>query len=173
MKTACAISRVVCAVLLAASIGCQRTDSDDKPVADTSADRLSVYEPYMPARVEITPLTGFVIPDGAQKPSRIQVYVSVLDSFDCQIKSPGTFRFEMYERAERSSEPRGERIVLWPDADLTEAVENNNYWRDFLGAYEFNLNFEPQTNRRYILDVTLLCPMGRRLSDDFELEYAK
>ena len=75
--------------------------------------------------------------------------VSLLDPFDCQIKSPGVFRFELYEYVQRSAEPKGQRVIIWPDIDLTECSENNNHWRDFLRAYEFNLDFGPQRNQCY------------------------
>ncbi|MHC4154643.1 MAG: hypothetical protein ACYST6_06945 [Planctomycetota bacterium] len=172
MKTAAAMARVLFPVLLLSAMGCEQSFNQNEPVGDEAADRLSVYKPYMAARLEITPLTGFASAGGGERPSRIQVYVSVLDSFDCEIKSPGTFRFELYERVDRSSEPKGARIALWPDVDLADGAENNSYWRDFLRAYEFNLDFEPQNNRRYILDITFVCPVDRRLSDDYVLEYA-
>jgi len=83
---------------------------------------------------------------------------------------PGVFRFELYERVVRSAEPKGRRIVIWPDIDLTGAAENNEYWRDFLRAYEFNLPFEAQIKQCYILQVTYLSPSGKRLSAELSLE---
>ena len=128
---------------------------------------------YAPAKVDIMPLTEFVLAPEAKGSSKLRVYISLLDSFDCQMKSPGVFRFELYEQILRSAEPKGKRIILWPDIDLTDAAKNNQYWKDFLRAYEFNLDFEPQASQNYILQATFLSPAGRRLSADFNLKSTK
>jgi len=151
--------------------------AEPSPKDDNDFD-VSIYAPYAPIKIDIMPLTGFVNlggTEGASKinpPSvwRINVYVSLLDSFGSAIKSPGVFRFEMYEYVERQASPKGGRIAIWPDIDLSNAVENNKYWRDFLRAYQFNLPFEPASNPSYILQVTFLCPTGKRLSDEFTLK---
>jgi hypothetical protein len=117
------------------------------------------------------PLTEFTTTNNGEKPSQIKVYVSLLDSFDCQIKAPAVFRFELYDKVLRSAEPKGKRVLIWPDIDLKDAAKNNEYWRDFLRAYEFDLPCEPENNKSYILQITSLCPDGKRLSADFALEY--
>ncbi|HUT31358.1 MAG TPA: hypothetical protein VMX13_16310 [Sedimentisphaerales bacterium] len=156
--------------LVLVGTGCEHPGGQSVPAGDRNSELFSLYKPYGAAKLDITPLTGFVV--GGERVSRIKAYVSLVDSFDCQIKSPGTFRFELYERVEASSERKGGRIAIWPDVDLTEVGENSGYWRDFLRAYEFNLDFEPQRNRRYILQVTCLCPTGVRLTGDFAIEYS-
>ena len=141
------------------------------PQKDNKA--LAGYTPYAPVKVDIMPLTEFTRPAGNDADSNIKVYVCLLDSFGCQQKSPGVFRFELYEYAQCNAEPRGRRIFIWPDIDLTAAEKNNKYWRDFLRAYEFNLDFEPQNNHNYILQATCFCPSGKRLSAQFSLKYTK
>jgi hypothetical protein len=131
------------------------------------------YSGYMPAKIDIMPLTDFIFVSPARSSSKLRIYVSLLDSFDCQVKSPGVFRFELYEQVLRSPEPKGKRIILWPDIDLTDVDENNQYWKDFLRAYEFNLDFEPKAQQNYILQVTFLSHAGRRLSADFNLKSPK
>ena len=140
-------------------------DKVSKPSIDTS-----VNTAYFPVKVEITPLTGFVNPIGQERVREINVYVNLLDSFGCQIKSPGVFRFEIYEHVQRSSEPKGKRIAIRPDIDLTDVAQNNKYWRDFLRAYHFSLPFEPTDGRSYIIQVTFLCPTGKRLTGEFVLK---
>ena len=144
--------------------GCESAPKTVGPSFDAS-----ICADYMPVKVDIIPLTEFVSGGNEHEATKISVYVSLLDSFDSQKKAPGVFRFELYEKAVRSPEPKGKRVVIWPDIDLTDAVENDNYWRDFLRTYEFSLDFEPQRNRSYILQVTYLCPSGKRLSDEFKL----
>ena len=136
-------------------------------------DRLSAYTHYSPVKIDIMPLTEFICVDDDEEASKIKVYVGLLDAFDCQIKTPGVFRFELYEYIPRSAEPKGRRIIIWPDIDLTDTVKNNKNWRDFLRAYEFHLDFEPASNQNYILQVTCLCPNGKRLSEEFCLKQAK
>lgn len=195
MKAIALLLQIFFFISLFGQAGCKEPPADDSirtepsPKADSDFD-VSIYATYAPVKIDIMPLTGFVnLGDtkGTSKGSRkhvpavrrpvesqvegagsqINVYVSLLDSFGSQKKSPGIFRFEMYEYIQRSAEPKGGRIAIWPDIDLSNAAENNRYWRDFLRAYQFNLPFEPASNQSYILQVTFLCPTGKRLSDEF------
>jgi len=178
MKATAVLLQMFFFISLLAQAGCEEPPADDSirtkssPKADNDFD-VSIYAPYAPVKIDITPLTGFISPASGDGAPEMNVYVSLLDSFACQIKSPGIFRFEMYEHIQRLAEPKGGRIAIWPDLDLTDAVENNKYWRDFLRAYQFNLPFEPASNQSYILQVTFLCPTGKRLSDEFTLKYTK
>ncbi len=174
MKLFSVIARAVFLALLVVVAGCEPAPPTPPipPVVDgTVPDKLSIYTRYVPAKVNIIPLTEFVSVGGAQNASKIKVYVSLLDSFGCQMKGPGKFRFELYNHVQRSAKPKGRRITIWPDIDLTGPVENNNYWRDYFRAYEFTLDFGPKENHSYVLEATCFCPNGRRLSADFLLKY--
>jgi hypothetical protein len=155
-------------LLLLVGAGCEPADAELSSGADSGFNQLSEYGPV---KLDIMPLTEFTGAGGGEKPSKIKVYVSLLDAFDCQIKTPAVFRFELYDRVPRSAEPKGRRIVIWPDINLNDVVKNNEHWRDFLRAYEFNLPFEPESNKSYILQVTSLCPGGKRLSAEFALKH--
>ena len=168
MKAIGIIAQVLLFVLLLFESGCEPVATELPPKINAS-----VYTHYAPVKIDIMPLTEFTGVGDMAEPSKINVYVSLLDSFGCQKKSPGVFRFELYEYVERSAEPKGRRITIWPDIDLTDAVENNNHWRDFLRAYEFNLGFEPESNQSYVLQATCLCPSGRRLSAEFTIKHTK
>jgi hypothetical protein len=131
-----------------------------------------IYAEYSPVKINILPLTEFIInPDTHQ--GQINLFVSLLDSFGSQIKSPCIFRFELYSRVPRSSEPKGGRIKIWPDVNLIAPKINNEYWRDFLRAYEFNLPFEPQAEQSFILEVTCICPNNKRISSEFSLKISE
>jgi hypothetical protein len=157
-------------LVLLLQTGCTLGPPDTRPPDDEAqADPVAAYLAYAAAKVHIIPLTGFATDSAAERPTQIRAYVSLLDEFDCQIKSPAVFRFELFKALERSPEPRGKRVIIWPDTDLTEPTENNTYWRDYLRAYEFNLDFQPAADQNYLLQVTCLCPAGRRLSADFRL----
>ena len=158
MKVAAVISQIFFSCLLLVEGGCKPVPvaAELLPDADSNFNELFVYTRYTPAKIDIMPLTELIRAGDTEVVSRLKVYVSLLDSFDCQIKSPGVFRFELYEYVPRSAEPKGRRIIIWPDIDLTEQEENNNYWQDFLRAYKFNLDFELRNNQSYILQVTCL-----------------
>jgi len=176
MKAIGVILKIFFFALLLVEAGCEPAPPAvlKPPTVDGNIpDKFSVYTRYVPAKIDIVPLTEFVAFGDDEEHSKIKIYVSLLDSFGCQIKSPGTFRFELYRYVPRSAEPKGKRIAIWPDINLTGAAENNNYWRDFFRAYEFALDFRPEKGQSYILEATCICPNGRRLSNDFALKYTK
>jgi len=173
MKVVGVIAQIFFLVLLLVEGGCGPATTESPPPGDNSSNLLSTYIAYAPVKIDIMPLTEFIGAGEPEEASKINVYVSLLDSFDCQKKSPGVFRFELYEYVERSADEKGRRIIIWTDVDLTDAVENNNHWRDFLRAYEFNLLFKPESNQSYVLQVTCLCPSGRRLSAEFTIKHTK
>ena len=124
---------------------------------------------FGPSRIEVLPLTELVqAPESAQR-TQLNVYVSLLDAFGSQIKAPGTLRFELYDYVQRSAAPKGQRIAIWPDIDLTRPDENHSHWQDFLRAYAFELGTEAARDRAYILEVTFIAPSSRRISVDFML----
>ena len=178
MKTAGVTTQIFFFILLLVEAGCEPPQvgpgrTGPPPIAVNDCNEVSTYARYAPVKIDIVPLTEFTgVSDAGEEP-KIKVYVSLLDSFGSQIKSPGIFRFELYERVPRSAEPKGRRIAIWPDIDLTDVVENNHYWRDFLRAYEFNFDFEPESDQSYVLQVTCLCPNGKRLSAEFALTRTK
>jgi hypothetical protein len=162
--------RLAILVFVLSCCGCEKGSSPPEinNRTETESQRLAIYSQYSPVKIDILPLSGLVGADDTGQ-SRIRVYVSLLDSFGSQIKSPCVFRFELYQRVQRSGEPKGTRIVIWPDIDVTEPVPNNQYWRNFLRAYEFFLPFEPQAGQTYILEVTCLCPNEKRLAAEYIL----
>jgi hypothetical protein len=92
--------------------------------------------------------------------------VCLLDSFDSQIKTPATFRFELFQHLQRSTDPKGRRLYIWPDIELVEPAANNSHWQDFMRAYVFTLPLEQPrlAGEVCILQATCLCPSGKRLS---------
>jgi len=147
---------------VALSVGCEPR------VSRTVVGECVLYAGYLPQRVDIMPLTGLV---EGESGTQIDVYVSLLDSSGYQARSPGIFRFEVYERVLRSSQRKGARVAIWPDIDLTEPAANSEYWRDFLRAYEFKLDFEPAAGKSYVMEITFLSSVsgGGRLSAEFEI----
>lgn len=171
----CRLSLVLCLLaMFLGNAGCEQMSGVPELTTKTDNDfqRLSVYSHFAPAKIDIMPLTEF-ISLGVTRQANINLYVSLLDSFSSQIKSPCVFRFELYQRVQRSAELKGRRIIIWPDIDLTDPAANNKYWQDFLRAYEFNLPFEPDASQNYILQATCLCPNGRRISAEFALKLPK
>jgi hypothetical protein len=124
---------------------------------------------YGPARIEILPLTELADAPAGQQGTQLTIYVSLLDAFGSQIKTPGTLRFELYEYVQRSAQAKGQRIAIWPDIDATAPSDNQKYWRDFLRAYEFTLTGQAPKGATYVLQVTCMIPGGKRLTNDFLL----
>ncbi|MBN1972608.1 MAG: hypothetical protein JW787_03145 [Sedimentisphaerales bacterium] len=155
--------------------GCEHPQTPSGQTAASGSEQekyISVYSQYSPVKTDILPLTEFVIGKETQQ-NEINLFVSLLDAFGSQIKSPCIFRFELYARVQHSSDPKGDRVMIWPDMDLNDPVINNEYWRNFLRAYEFNLPFEPQSNQPYILEVTCICPNNKRIASEFILKVQK
>jgi hypothetical protein len=125
---------------------------------------------FSATEIEVLPLTELVDATDGRQGTQLNVYVSLLDTYREKIKAPGTLRFELYEYVQRSAEPKGQRLAIWPDVDLTSPAENQKYWRDFLRAYEFTLGAQAARDRTYILEVTCMCPSGRRLSTEWPLK---
>lgn len=152
--------------------GCKQPVKPPSQIAAANpiqTDGNSVYAEYIPEKTVILPLTEFNINQDTQQ-GEIKLFISLLDAFSSQIKSPCTFRFELYMKLPRSSDPKGQRVMIWPDIDLNNPKINSDYWRDFLRAYEFKLSFEPQAGQSYILEVTCLCPNKKRLVSEFILK---
>jgi hypothetical protein len=161
-KTTFALKIILCCTL-ASIIGCEPQSPGKTAQKQIIQDESQscIDSDFAPDKIEIMPLTKMTI-DSRQN-AIIKVYVSLLDSFNCQKKWPGIFRFEIYQRTLRSTEPKGKRIFIWPDIDLTEANVNNSYWLDFLRAYQFELELEAAAFQDYILQITCLSADNRRL----------
>ena len=144
-------------------VGCTPLSPVSTP-SDDQGKGLGYQVGFAPAKINIIPLTEYVKPQESGQSGFIKVYISVLDEYGSQIKTPGTFRFELCERELRSVDPKGKRIIIWPDLDLTEAKTNNRYWRDFLRTYEFHLDVNPAGRDSVILDATFITPEGKRIS---------
>lgn len=174
MKVAGLISLLFFFALLLLNTGCDSALVSAKTPAENGGGMdVSIYASYAPTKLDIIPLTELVSVGEGNQASQINLYVGLLDSFGSQIKSPGVFRFELYGYVQRSADPKGNRLVIWPDMDLTDPAKNNEHWRDFLRTYEFNLDFEADRNQTYVLHVTFLCPAGKRLSSDVVLKATK
>jgi hypothetical protein len=180
MSLRSAICCLPCCLLLLS--GCDQpqpvTRSSQLPQSVATQDQAKTPEPapavaasgFGPARIEILPLTELADAPGGQQGTQLTIYVSLLDAFGSQIKTPGTLRFELYEYIQRSAQTKGQRIAIWPDIDATGASENQKYWRDFLRAYEFTLAGQAPKGATYVLQVTCMVPGGKRLTNDFLLK---
>ena len=167
-----------CLLLLA---GCEQPQPAPRPSRPpqpmTAQDQEKTVEPpgavspggFLPTRIEILPLTELTDAPAGQQGTQLTIYISLLDAFGSQIKTPGTLRFELYEYVQRSAQTKGQRIAIWPDIDITDPSENQKYWRDFLRAYEFKLACQAPKSGTYVLVATCMCPGSKRLTDEFTL----
>jgi len=171
-RSKCYCSLIFFVMLLVSGIsGCEQTKSPVDLTIENSGqvNKTAVYLEYAPVKIDILPLTEFATDEDTQQ-EVINIFVSIQDSFGSQIKSPCIFRFELYQRVPLSADAKGDRIVIWPDIDLIDPETNNEYWRNYLRAYEFKLTFEPQNIQPYLLEVTCLCPNNKRISEEFTIQ---
>lgn len=141
--------------------GCEEVQRNSKPAPGTFQKTCI----FMPHKISFNQLTEI------SKSGQINAYIDVTDEFHSRMKTQSIWRFELYTKAARSAEPSGDRVQLWTDIDLTQAVENNNYWQDYLRCYKFELN--PQSElvaSNYILQATCFTSEGKRLTDTIELK---
>ena len=152
------------------SLGCEPASQPVRvpPETKNDLDLSPFYTRFAPTKIDVLPLTGLTKTEASQR-TRLNLYVSLLDAFGSQIKTPGVFRVELYDYVQRSAEPKGRRTAIWPDIDLTDPIANNKHWNDFLRAYRFDLPLEQGGGQDYILQVTCLCPTGSRLTSNFTL----
>jgi hypothetical protein len=142
-----------------------------QPAEDTAKTAaVPVGATFAPVKIGILPLTELLGPSGASQGARLHAFVTMLDAFGSQVKAPGVLRFELYEYTPRSAQPKGQRLAIWPDIDLTGPVENNKYWQDYLRAYEFELDTQVSRDKTYILEATCLSHDGKRLSAEYVLK---
>jgi hypothetical protein len=128
---------------------------------------------FGPAKIDILPISSLTQTQDSSHNTTVNAYVSMLDAFDSQIKAPATFRFELFQYVQRSSDPKGKRLNIWPDIDLTDPGVNNSHWQDFLRAYQFSLPLKQRPGEACVLRVTCLSHSGKRLSADFLLKPAR
>ncbi len=132
-----------------------------------------IYGSYGVRRIHLLGLTEIMSLSSRPGVSKLTVYVDLLDSYDSRVKSPGTFRFELYRRIPRSSEPKGRRIAAWNNLDLINPKVNSEHWREYLRAYkfEFEVDIEADEGLQFIVEVTFINPEGKRFSDSMEVDY--
>ncbi len=127
---------------------------------------------FWPADVTILPLTVLFAPSDEGTAPYIHLFVGLRDAHGCFVKSPGTFRMELYERVPRSDQTSGRRLSVWPDIDINNPEENQAYWRDYLRCYEFRLDLASPLARHpsAILEITFLSANKERLATQYTLE---
>lgn len=152
------------------SVGCDmRFPASDLPGEMAVHDSCA----YAASSTHIMGLTEIVVGGDSGEAAILKVYIDMLDPFDRRIKSPGVLRLEVYDFMPRASDPRGKRLFIQPDLDITDPVDNDKYWQDHLRTYRFDipLEFSPSPGSAFIIEATFIPPGGKRLSDQFQLKY--
>jgi hypothetical protein len=148
-------------LLILFNTGCEQEQHVSSTPARNVADSLQNYQPTSAIFLPLTNLKQSAEP---HLPDTITAYIALQDSARCAVKAPAVFRFELYEFVPLSPEPKGKRLHIWPDIDLTSFRDNNEHWRDYLRAYEFEFSRLIPGQNKYILEVTCICPTDRRLT---------
>ena len=167
---------VIAVVIAITAAGCEIPDNPADPnisPARWRQDTIGAACVFTPERIRIIGLTEIIPDAGLGDETVLSIYVDIFDAWDSHIKAPATFRFELYEFVPRSSESRGDRLMIWPDIDLTDPAVNNSYWHDYLRTYNFDLqmNFRPAPDTTFTLETTCTTQEGKRLSDKRQVEY--
>ena len=152
-------------IVILFSSGCRQQRPSTPALKPAEPLDSNLFCAFVPSKVKILPLTAFDESDT----DKLTVYMNLLDAYNSKIKAPVILRLELYERSGSLLESRGKRVLLWPDIDLTEPEQNNIYWRDFLRAYEFELDFTPEPDQKYLLQITCVTPIGQRLTAAFNM----
>ncbi|MBP8911848.1 MAG: hypothetical protein KBI32_10135 [Phycisphaerae bacterium] len=143
------------------------------PIAGSATQVVPTFEAppsgFGPAKITILPLSEITGAGGVGQDARLNVYVALVDAFGSPIKAPCSLRFELYEYVPRSAQSKGQRLMIWPDIDLTRPADNHRFWRDFLRAYEFTLDLRVERDKTYILEATYMGSDGRRLSGEWPI----
>ena len=123
-------------------------------------------------RVRISAITEFIPDSGASEKVQIKTLIELFDAFDLPVKAPCVLRYEFYEFHPLSSDPRGRRLLIWPDQSLNDSDTNDDHWNELLRGYEFflPLEFTLREGQKYILEVTCLVNQ-RRCNDLFKMQY--
>lgn len=144
--------------------GCEPDYSTSSGAVRDAIAEFESFKAYQPLQVVFLPLSEVYISAKPTEPDTIMAYVALQDGAGSAIKAPASFRFELYHFKPRSADPKGRRLHMWEDISLNDFTENNEYWRDYLRAYEFRLQYNCRSEcRRYVLEVTCTCPSGARL----------
>ena len=122
-------------------------------------------------RINISALTEFVTDPALPDEVQLKVLLELFDAFDLPAPVPCILRFELYEFYPLSSDPRGKRLVIWPEKDLSNAENADEHWKDLLRGYEFYLplGFMPQRDKKYVLEATCFADQKRH-NDLFKVE---
>lgn len=148
-------------MLMLPLFGCE----ESQKAADVPAGTFQKTCVFTPGKINFNQLTEFT------QSWQITAYIDVYDQFNSRIKAPGIWRFELYPKVVRSADPRGSRIKIWPDIDLTQASANNGYWQDYLRCYKFELDIASElAGDTYILQAVCYTAEGKRITNSIELK---
>jgi hypothetical protein len=150
-------------VILVMSAGCEPDYSASSGAVRDAIAEFESFRDYQPVKAVFLPLSDVYLPEKPYQPDTIMAYVALQDAVGSAVKAPAVFRFELYQFSPRSTDPKGKRLYMWDDISLDAFSENNKYWRDYLRAYEFKLQYDCPDCKRYVLEVTCMCPSGQRL----------
>jgi len=160
--TLVSVSSVFSMVLLPLA-GCEAERPAPSPPVRNPVAEVEQFQEYYPTRAAFLPLTEITPADQPGKTDTIVAYITLADSAASAVKAPATFRFEIFQFKPLSLDPRGKRLYIWDDINLTAFNDNNRYWRDYLRAYEFTLAYDCDAATKYVLEATCLHPSGTRL----------
>lgn len=145
------------------------------PMRVDEAAQRKMLELLMPSRVEIVePFTHISSFDSDKAPDGIELLVQAVNS----LGNPGQMMagdvfVELYEYVPASGDRKGRRLEHW-DVRLVTADDQRRHWNRVTQMYEFKLRVDPDVipvASRYVLAVTYRSPLGKILTDEFQIKY--
>ena len=123
-------------------------------------------------RIRISAITELIQDSTTTDGVQVKTLVELLSASGEPIEAPCVIRFELYEFRPLSSDPRGRRLLIWPNQSLSEPDTNKEQWKDYLHGYEFFLpvEFALERGKKYVFEATCLINR-RRYSDLFKIQY--
>lgn len=147
--------------------GCEAGKWDVDAKGSEAAGAHPVPEPIsltLPQGIRLHPFTGTRTFDNNGGIRGIDVRIEASDAYGDATKAFGEFRFEMYDYAPNSIDPRGQRIATWTES-LQEPQKNLLHWDKITRTYEFKLRWDQPipVGRRFVLAAYFSSPFTPRL----------
>lgn len=167
------LARIPClttALLAIAPLGCASNTSTVEP---GSPQATALLELILPRSIEIQRyLTKPHSFDGSGDANGIEVLLATRDSGGDEVKSVGTFTFELFARRMASGDPYGQRFGLWT-ISINSGELLKQYWDRPSKFYKFPLQLDSGTlpPGKYILTAQFSGPADEKLFDEYSFTH--
>lgn len=160
-------------VLVALAFGQCACQAERATISADSPEMTSFLNIILPRKIEIQHyLTQTRAFQGDGVANGVEVILAAKDAFGDDVKSAGSFNFELFSQRIASGDKFGKRVGFWTIEVSTEAAQKM-YWDRLSRFYQFKLvldegRLEPGD---YILTAQLTPPTGDKLFDEYSFSH--